>query len=228
MSKLIPTNPTATAQKWFEKGLEEHGTLRGAIQTMKTKALTAGFFFTQAKSALGHGNWLEFIESQTESGLTERTVRRYIGFYADALASVIGAQRKFTDEQLKAYEPTPRELADVKLLEAANHVVIHSSLGFVELCRELALFRKFGEYDAVKRSAAIARDVKAGGQIQLTFDLGIAMAGLRSLSAIDTARMESLPAAKLPELRDKLKEALDKVEARLGELKATMEADVVV
>jgi hypothetical protein len=224
MSKI--TTATATAQKWFEQGLTEHGNTRVQIQAIKERALLAGWYFAQAKAALPHGEWLPFLEQQT--GISDRTVRNYMEFAVDAIATVIGEQRKLTDDQLKAYEPTPREMADRKLLDAAKHVVIHSSQGFMQLTRELGMFRKLGEYDAVKHAAANARQVKAGGPIQLSFDLGIAMAGLRSLSAINTAQMEALPHGKLPELRDKLKEALDKVEARLGELKATMEADVVV
>lgn len=226
MSKITTTTAAATAQKWFEQGLSEHGNTRIQIQSIKEKALIAGWCFAQAKAALPHGDWLPFVEKQ--NAISERTVRNYMAFAIDAIATVVGEQRKLTDDQLKDYQPTPREMADRKLLDAAKHVVIHSSQGFMQLTRELGMFRKLGEYDAVKHSAAKAREIKAGGPIQLSFDLGIAMAGLRSLSAIDTARMESLPHGKLPELREKLREALDKVEARLAEMRSTMEADVVV
>lgn len=217
--------PTTPAQKWFEQGMEEHGSAKAALQSIKTRALTAGYFFAQARAACPHGEWTRFVESQ-KCGIPERTLRRYMEFYTDAVVTVIGAKRGFTDAQLKEYQPTEKELGNKKILEDATSIVIHSSQGFVELSRELGLFRKFGEYDAVKHAAAVARAAKAGAPIQINFDFGVAMAGLRSLEAIDRAKVDQLPAEKLPELRDKLQSALAKVLGRIKEI--TFEAEEVV
>lgn len=223
MAKPTPVN--TTAKQWFSDGVTEHGGARLAMQSLKEKAILAGWFFLQAKAACSHGEWSDLVAAQ--KAIPERTVQRYMGFTLDAIATVVGAQRELEDHELRKYEPTPNEIADKKILDAAKRAVIHSSQGSVELARELQLFRKFGEYDAVKHSAATARAAKAGAPIQFSFDFGVAMAGLRSIDAIDRASMDKLPTEKLPELRDKLRSALGKVEARLGELKSTMEAEVV-
>ena len=165
---------------------------------------------------------MEFVGSQ--KALSERTIRGYTTFAEDAIVSVLGAKKKFTDQQLKEYTPNHNEVADPKLIEAAKHAVLHSSMGFVELCRELQLFRKFGEYDAVRNAAAKARAAKNGEPVQITFDFGVAMAGLRHMALLDTVSTESLPKEKLPEIRDQLQSALVKVEARMREITLPAEA----
>ena len=220
--KVVENFGPIVAQKWFEQGLASHGEAKLALQGLKEKALLAGWFFLQARRACEHGQWGEFVASQ--KAISERTIRGYMQFTEDAMVSVLGAAKKFSDDQLKEYRLSDKEVADQKLVEAAKKAVIHSSVGFVELCRELSLFRKFGEYDAVKSAAAKARAVKAGEQLQMTFDLGVAMAGLRHVAMIEKTAPESLPKEKLPELRDQLQSALNAVDARIREI--TLPAEV--
>ena len=220
--KLVASTGPEVAQKWFEQGLATHGEAKVALQSLKEKALLAGWFFLQARRACPHGEWGDFIASQ--KAISERTIRGYTTFAEDAIVSVLGANKKFSDQQLKEYIPNDKEVADPKLIEAAKHAVMHSSIGFVELCRELSLFRKFGEYDAVKSAAAKARAAKDGQPVQITFDFGVAMAGLRHMALIDSVAPEQLPKEKLPEIRDQLQSALTKVEARMREI--TLPAEV--
>jgi len=224
MSKNAVTkvDPTVEAKKWMERGIEEALGARVALQSVKEKALLAGWFFGNARRKIPHGEWEEFL--QAYNAVSSRTVRSYIAFAEDVIVTVLGQKKKFTDDQLKNYQPSHAEMEDPKLLEAGKHAVLHSSIGFVELCRELSLFRKFGEYDAVRNAAAKARAAKGGEPVQITFDFGVAMAGLRHMALLDQVSTEHLPKEKLPEIRDQLATALSKVEARMKEITLNAEA----
>lgn len=203
----------------FEQGLKSHNLTGDLLHQAKNAALLAGWFFIQSRNTCEHGEWLDLLK-EFEAKISERTVRRYILFTEDALVSVIAEKRKLTDEQVKAYQLTHRELADTTLRDAAGEVVIQSAANFTELARELRLFRKFGEYDSVQHAAATARAAKAAPR-QIEFNWDLALGGLQSLKAIERVPVDKLDTAKLTQLETELETALAKVREAKANLHAT-------
>ncbi len=205
--------PVKSAKQWFEAAVRTHDEAQGLMHSAKGRAILAGWMFLQAKLATPHGEWNDVIETYSDR-ISRRTVFAYVAFATDAIVSVVAAERQLTDAQVRTYEPTEDELRDPKLLEAAKEIVIHSTVGFVDLARQLSLFRQFGSYDAVQQAAAKARHVKATGEQQMVFDFTIAKAALRTFAALDKVDAESLPADQLDELEASLTAALEKVRER--------------
>lgn len=216
MNKPAKQQPPAA---WFEQALKSHDQASALLHKAKNHAILAGWFFLQARNACAHGEW-EDIVKQFEGKISYRTVRAYIQFTEDALVSVVAEKRKLTDEQVKGYELTHRELADSALRDAAEAVVIQSAANFTELARELSLFRKFGSYDAVQHAAAKARAAK-GQPKQAEFIWGLCLSGLASIKAIERLPFDRLEAAQLDTLEAELTHAQAAVQAAKANLHAT-------
>ena len=133
MNSLQPTKNLA-ADKWIQKALEQHQQFAANFQRAKECALNAGFFFLQAQNSAAHGDFGALIERYSEK-ISSRTVYRYIEFASEVI------------EWVKAEFPG---IANNKIPAAAMKMVLKSPKGYVALCRQLELMRKFGEYDEVK------------------------------------------------------------------------------
>jgi hypothetical protein len=216
-------SPTKTASPaaWFEQAIKSHQETEGFLHKAKNAAIITGWFLLQARNACQHGEWEDII-GEFEGRISIRTVRAYIQFTEDALVSVIAEKKKLTAEQVKGYELTNRELADAALRDAAETVVIQSAANFTELARELRVFRKFGEHDAVQYAAAKARAAKGNTEPrQIEFNWELSLHGLRSLGAIDRVPVDKLDVAKLADLETQLTAALAKVRDARANLSAT-------
>jgi hypothetical protein len=221
MSSPAKSPTKANPSAWFQQAIKSHQETEGFLHKAKNAAIITGWFLLQARNACQHGEW-EDITAEFETKISYRTVRAYIQFAEDALVSVIAEKKKLTAEQVKSYELTNRELADAALRDAAETVVIQSAANFTELARELRVFRKFGEHDAVQYAAAKARAAKGNTEPrQIEFNWELSLHGLRSLGAIDRVPVDKLDGTKLADLETQLTAALAKVRDARANLQAT-------
>jgi hypothetical protein len=216
----------SAAVEFLRQAIESHESALSMAHQVKMKAIHSGWFFIQAKLAVDHGNFADFLVDQG-CKVSERTVRSYMAFTENAIVSVIAHQNDLSDAEIRALELTDEQLSDRELFKLAQDVVLHSAQPFVALGRELALFRKFGEYDAVKHSINQARKAAGGEQRQIEFDWTLASAGLQSISALRRATPDKLPPRdKLAEMEATLSEALQTVREQLATLTAIDVANV--
>jgi hypothetical protein len=187
---LLPTKNVA-ADKWIQKAIEQHQLFAVNFQKAKECALNAGFFFLQAQTAADHGDFGALIERYKDK-ISSRTVYRYIEFAAEVI------------EWVKAEYPG---ITNDKVAAIAMKMVLKSPKGYIALCRQLELMRKFGEYDEVKyRSKKLLGD----GKPQLEFSFDELSASVDVFSKIGQENFF----LKFPEGKDET-EALGELEAKL-------------
>jgi hypothetical protein len=196
---------------WLANAAKESKAFVDAATRAKHHAILAGHFLHQAKAGCEHGTWLPMLK---EAGITERSAQRFMAFYEGALLSAVIERDELDDSAARKLELVPAHLSDAELFKHAKEAVLHSTLPFTELLREFEIIRPFGEYDAVRHSVKIARGAKAGGQLELSFDYTVAVAGLRVLDAIDRAADEAIRPGELEDLEARLEGALVKVRER--------------
>ena len=117
------------------EGIRLHENFRRAFDAAKEAAFRAGIYFMQAQASAERGEWLPFIEKYKPQ-ISQTTVYRYIAFSEEIL------------EWVKA--ENPKLVGQDKLIAVALKMVLRSPKGYIALCRQLELMRKFGEYDEVK------------------------------------------------------------------------------
>ncbi len=211
-SPSAPASAVSAAQ-WFSQGISAHADVARFAFNLKVRAVEVGWYFMQAKLASKHGDFGDLVAASSAQ-ISLRTVQSYMAFCEDVLVSVIATQRKLTDKEVRELELTDKQRSDTKLLEAGRDVVVHSTMGLVDLMRQLGQFRKLGEYDANRHALEKARKA-VGLTEQIEFDFTVASAGLRTLSAIaDCAQDKLPPPAQLAELEQKLEAALTAVRSR--------------
>ena len=124
--------------KWIEQAIVQHESFVAGFQKLKEHALNAGIFFLTAQQIAEHGDWeMELLAHQEKVSRT--TVYRYIAFANEVL------------EWTKVEHPKLTSMEDLR--KAAVKIVLQSPKGYIALCRQLSLMRKFGEYDEVKYKA---------------------------------------------------------------------------
>jgi hypothetical protein len=147
----LPATKNQAAAKWIEQGIKQHELFRRAFQTAKEHAFNAGIFFWSAQQSAQEGDW-QLLLGAFEAQISERTVYRYIAFATEVM------------EWVKAEHPQIKDLE--KLRAAGSAMVLKSPKGYIALCRQLELMRKFGEYDEVKYKT---KKLLGAGQPQLEF-----------------------------------------------------------
>ena len=192
----LPIKKNISAAKYIEQALREHQQFILAFKKCKEHALNAGFFFLAAQAAAEHGDFNAVLLKYSEL-VAERTVYRYIEFANEVMAWV----------KLE----NPEANADTAL-KLAKEMVMQSPKGYIALCRQLQLMRKFGEYDEVKyKTRKLLGD---GKQIEFSFDELAA-----HIKVFTTDFRITLPEGKdeataLTELETELEAALTNVRAR--------------
>lgn len=156
MSKL---SPAAAADKWMQEGIKQHEEFLRAFLNAKERALNAGIFFITAKAGFDHGQLEDFLDGYSNK-ISRRSFFYYVGFAEEVIAWV------------KAEHP--KLIGMEKISVAARAMVLKSPKGFIALCRELKLMRKFGEYDEVK----YRKSKLLGDSPQIEFEFSAAMGTL--------------------------------------------------
>lgn len=211
-----PQTKQRSARQLIEAAAQEHARVKACAQQVKIHALLCGQFLVQARLTCSHG---EFGPLLKELGFPETTSRRYQAFFSDAIASVIIDRKGLTDAQAKDFTPSDKDLTDPKLIKAAESIVIRSTLNFMELWRQLGLFRDFGKSNLVQESIAKARASR--GADQLTFDFDLARVGVDLLTNIDKVPRHSLPSRDdLIKVQSQLQTSLEKVTQLLSTIEA--------
>lgn len=148
----LPIKKNLSAAKYIEQALREHQQFIAMFKKCKEHALNAGFFFLAAQEAAEHGDFGAVLMKYSDL-VSDRTVYRYIEFAKEVLEWV----------RLENPEATSDEA-----LKLAKEMVMKSPKGYIALCRQLQLMRKFGEYDEVKyRTRKLLGD---GKQIEFSFE----------------------------------------------------------
>ena len=210
----LPIKKNLSAAKYVEHGIQQHQQFVAAFRKAKEHALAAGFLFLAAQDAAGHGDF-ESVLLKYEEQCSRRTIYRYIEFAHEVI------------EWVKLEQP---DCPQQQLLAVAKAMVMKSPKGYIALCRQLQLMRKFGEYDEVKyKTRKLLGD---GKQIEFSFEELSA-----HIKVFTTDFRITLPdgkdeAAALEELETELENALTNVRSRLGkdnhisdETKATIAAN---
>jgi len=149
----LPIKKNLSTAKYIEQGIAQHQQFVAAFRKAKESALNAGFFFLAAQEAADHGDF-ESVLLKYEEQCSKTTIYRYIDFAKE----VIEAVRATLSASATAEE----------LLAAGKAMVLQSPKGYIALCRQLQLMRKFGEYDKVKyKTRKVLGD---GKQIEFSFD----------------------------------------------------------
>ena len=135
MSNQLPIKKNGSAAKYVEQGIQQHQQFIAAFRKAKEHALNAGFFFLSAQECAEHGDF-ESVLLKYEEQCGRSTIYRYIDFAKEVLEwARLEAGKDATADQL---------------LTAGRSMVLQSPRGYIALCRQLSLMRKFGEYDEVK------------------------------------------------------------------------------
>jgi hypothetical protein len=150
------------AEKWMTAGIHFHQNFKHTFEIAKEAALNAGIHFIQAQSSCAHGEWLPLLETY-KSEISQVTVYRYIAFVTEVF------------EWVRA--ENPKLVGPDKLKDAALKMILKSPKGYISLCRELKLMRKFGEYDEVRY-----RMKKLNGAGQMEFDFAAMMPAMDQLA----------------------------------------------
>lgn len=209
-SKMRDAARPETAGDWYAEGVKEHIEFQEAFARAKGHALNAGYFFSRAREAIQHGDFLLFCDSQ-ESGVSRRMVYRYMHLYE--------AVRAWALEQ----QPTLK--GEEKILQAGLEMEMQSPREFVEVCRQVGLMRKFGEYDAVKHAAEKRRKgLGEPRQMEFRWSLEMAEMGLRCFRGLDQVEEDKRPNA---EQIAALLAELDAARERLLEMQRTVTLVVV-
>ena len=131
----LPIKKNGSAAKYVEQGIQQHQQFIAAFRKAKEHALNAGFFFLSAQECAEHGDF-ESVLLKYEEQCGRSTIYRYIDFAKEVLEwARLEAGKDATADQL---------------LTAGRSMVLQSPRGYIALCRQLSLMRKFGEYDEVK------------------------------------------------------------------------------
>lgn len=196
MSTTLAPTKNAAADKWIIKSIEQHQNFAINFQKAKECALNAGFFLLQAQAAAEPGDWMPLIERHADK-ISQTTVYRYIAFATEVT------------EWVKAEFPG---IKDNLVHAAAMKMVLKSPKGYIALCRQLELMRKFGEYDEVKyRAKKMLGDSK---QIEFSFDELSAHLNVFTQDFRLTLPEGKDEAEALTELETQLEQALASVRAR--------------
>ncbi len=185
--------------RWMSDAIKLHLKFQSHFQAAKESALMAGIFFSKAQQACAHGEWQSLIQ-EFSSEVSETTVRRYMDFSAEVV------------EWVKKSHPNLKSEEDI--LAEGKRLVLLSPKGYVALCRQLALMRKFGEYDEVRY-----RKEKLLSQGQIEFDFSATVKHLETLAHFgDEKYLFIYPegveeSAFLEEVETKLATALERVRA---------------
>ncbi len=150
MSNLITKKHSAVG-KWIQQAITQHEAFYSGFNKLKEHALNAGIFFLSAQQASEHGEFESELIA-CEGKISRTTVYRYIAFANEVL------------EWTKAENPKLTSMDDLR--KAAVKIVLQSPKGYIALCRQLSLMRKFGEYDEVKYKA---KKLLGQGQIEFNF-----------------------------------------------------------
>jgi len=185
----------------MQEGLKSHTSFLDHQSRAINHAMQAGWCFLQARACLGHGGWSDWCAGYKDQ-ISGRTIRRYMLFTSRAMERVAQKNPALVEDEEELYRTT-------------KEAVLLSPKELVEVCREVGLMRKFGEYDAMKyRQRKIEK-----GPAQLEFDFTLARMGLAHLCAIGEAPAELRPKrAELQQLREGLVAALRQVNSLLGEV----------
>lgn len=180
-------------------GLAEHAEFVKAFHKAKAHAFRAGWFFLKAQIEITEGDWTDYLASYSDK-VSATTVYRYMAF---------------AHEATKWAEAVYPNLTGDALTKAALELAMQSPKGYIALCRQLELMRKFGEYDAVK----YAQKRIVGDSNQVEFKFVSSITTLDMLTKIGDADFNLVfpddrkPAECLTELESKLETALEKVRA---------------
>jgi hypothetical protein len=181
--------PKTTAEKWLIEAIAFHEKFRRTFELAKECALKAGIFFNHAQTACAHGEWLPLIE-KFEGVISRTTIYRYMSFANEVF------------EWVKAEHP--KLAGDDKMIAAAQKLVLRSPKGYIALCRQLELMRKFGEYDEVKYR------MKKLGTKQMEFEFADLAMSIDHLTHLGDAHYNF----KFPEGQDQA-EFIEQVETKL-------------
>ncbi len=201
--KPLPTK-TAPSHQWMLEGIKQHQSFQRAFQAAKEHALNAGIFFISASQSHDHGDWQNFCGAYSTQ-ISERSIRRYMEFATEVI------------EWVKA--ENPNLVGEAKLKDAALKMVLQSPKGFIALCRELKVMRKFGEYDEVRYRT---KKLLGGSGEQIEFEYASAAKAIAQLSLIDLPNFH----LKFPEGADedaeiaKLETGLETALAKVREFRA--------
>lgn len=186
------------ADRYMKQGIQAHASFKFNFQKAKEAALDAGFYFCACRDS-HKGDFEEFLGCYSKE-IHRATVYRYIGFVEEVIE---WARKEF-----------PKITKLDELIVKAREMVLQSPRGYIALCRELKLMRKFGEYDEVKYRTQKLKSSNA----QIEFDFSAAASSLDVLSQIGSANFVfKLPDGKAE--KDAVKELLAKVETVQASLK---------
>ena len=180
-------------------GLAEHSEFLKAFHKAKCHAFRAGVYFLKAQAEITEGDWSDYLVT-FEDKISRTTVYRYMAF---------------ADEVIKWAKASNPTLSGDALASAALDMAMQSPKGYIALCRQLELMRKFGEYDAVK----YAQKRIGGDSKQVEFKSTSGLSTLDMLSRVGEPDFNLVfpddrkPAECLTELESKLETALQKVRA---------------
>jgi hypothetical protein len=152
MTRSLATSKYVTADKLVREGIKHHEEFVRLFKLAKERGLNSGSCFHMAKEGMEHGEWEAFV-AQYSDRISPRTIRFYMEFATEALAW--------------ARAVNPKLVGDDQALAVAREMVMQSPKGLVNLCRDLKLMRKFGEYDEVKYRL---KKLKSEGQMEFEFD----------------------------------------------------------
>lgn len=184
---------------YMASGLAEHAEFVKAFHKAKAHAFRAGWFFLKAQAEITEGDWVDYLATYSNK-VSTTTVYRYMDF---------------AHEAMKWAESVHPNLDGDALVKAALDMAMQSPKGYIALCRQLELMRKFGEYDAVK----YAQKRIGGGSNQVEFKFTAGLTTLDMLTKLGEPDFNLVfpedrqPAECLAEMESKLETALEKVRA---------------
>ena len=180
------------------QGVTCHERFKRVFEEAKANALKAGYFFSEAQKSVERGDWEPLIE-RYGGQISRTTIYRYIEFSEEVFAWVRAEN--------------PKLIGQDKMIAAAQKMVLRSPKGYIALCRQLELMRKFGEYDEVKYR------MKKLGTKQMEFEFADLAMSIDHLTHLGDAHYNfKFPegqdeAAFIEEVETKLETALKRVRA---------------
>jgi hypothetical protein len=196
-----------TASGFMDEGIKKHIDFKRLWVSSKEAAIDAGYYFYRARNEVGDGNFSEFLLCY-EKKIARTTVYRYVEFVGEVLAW--------------AANDSPQLIGKTEaLIKRGKELVMQSPKGYIALCRQLEVMRKFGEYDEVKYAKK-----KLAGTSQIEFDFLDVCEALDVITQLGKSDVVwKLPEGKqTPEALRELKTKLDTASKQVDEQLKNAEA----